>query len=155
MTIGFVYLIVNYHMPRVFKLGCTERAPSLRAEELSRSTSVPIDFEVVCYIEVDDHKEEERRMHELFSSRRVRTEREFFRWGNTYDERAAVIGAFVHNENLRAFAWADESALADHIPIDQLPRDLHDLGSWPNPWTEESAETRIGTKKNGGDDESL
>lgn len=66
-------------MPGIYKIGMTDRAPSQRCEELSRSTSVPRRFEIVCFAEVGDAKAVERGLHEAFAWNRVSRDREFFR----------------------------------------------------------------------------
>lgn len=76
---GFVYVLRNDCMPGIYKIGMTDRAPSQRCEELSRSTSVPKRFDVVCFAEVDDAKAVERGLHEAFARSRVSRDREFFR----------------------------------------------------------------------------
>jgi hypothetical protein len=78
---GFVYILTNAHMPDVYKVGCTERSPHSRAEELSKPTGVPSPFKVLCYIEVDDFQTYERRMHEWLEEYRISSNREFFEGG--------------------------------------------------------------------------
>lgn len=75
---GFVYLLSNEYMPHVFKIGCSERSPHIRALELSKSTGVPANFDVVCYIEVADPFRIEAELHSLFSDLRISSGREFF-----------------------------------------------------------------------------
>lgn len=76
---GFVYVLRNDCMPDVFKIGYTDRAPLKRAEELSASTSVPHEFEIVCYGELEDALQYERVLHEKFDNRRISSNREFFK----------------------------------------------------------------------------
>lgn len=82
MSYGFVYMLCNIYMPDLVKIGCTERSPHLRAEELSKGTGIPAPFDVVCYIEVTDHQAVERRMHEWLKAHRVSENREFFEHEN-------------------------------------------------------------------------
>ena len=77
--IGFVYLLSHPDMPEVYKIGCTERSPHQRARELSGSTSVPQEFNVLCYVEVENHRDVERAFHQWFSRERISPGREFFR----------------------------------------------------------------------------
>jgi hypothetical protein len=79
MSYGFVYILANESMPGIYKIGLTDRSPALRALELSKSTSAPTSFDVVCYGEYDDAKDVERDMHDHFGARRVSDNREFFR----------------------------------------------------------------------------
>ena len=84
MTFGFVYILVNEYMPGVYKVGCTERSPHARAEELSKHTGVPAPFKVLCYIEVADFQNVERRLHEWLQAYRISASREFFMDGLEY-----------------------------------------------------------------------
>lgn len=82
--IGFVYILVNDHMPDVYKVGCTERSPHERAAELSGHTSVPAPFRVLCFAEFDDFQAMERRFHEWLAQWRISPQREFFKGGMGY-----------------------------------------------------------------------
>lgn len=75
---GFVYVLRNEYMPHVCKIGCTEKSPHARAEELSRATGVPTSFFVACYIEVHSFQEVERDMHRWLAAYRINSGREFF-----------------------------------------------------------------------------
>ncbi len=75
---GFVYILTNEYMPDVVKIGCTERSPHARSEELSRSSGVPAPFRVLCYAEVTDFQGFERKVHEWLGHHRVNENREFF-----------------------------------------------------------------------------
>lgn len=77
--IGFVYILVNDHMPDLCKIGCTERSPHERAAEISKATGVPAPFDVLCYAEVEDFQRIEARLHQWLSEYRVSSNREFFK----------------------------------------------------------------------------
>lgn len=77
--IGFVYILGNRAMPGIFKIGMTLNAPSRRAIELSSSTSVPMEFEVLAFGEIENPAGFERELHSLYSAERVSANREFFR----------------------------------------------------------------------------
>lgn len=81
---GFVYLLTNDYMPNVYKVGCTERSPHTRAEELSKATGVPAPFQVLCYIEVEDFQRIERELHKWLEEWRISPDREFFHGGLEY-----------------------------------------------------------------------
>ncbi|MGP8777143.1 GIY-YIG nuclease family protein [Pseudomonas aeruginosa] len=51
---GFVYVLTSPAMPGLYKVGATTRSPRQRAEELSRGTGVPHEFEVAFYAEVQE-----------------------------------------------------------------------------------------------------
>ena len=74
---GFVYMLTNPYM-RAVKIGCTERSPHTRAEELSKSTGVPAPFVVSAYIEVPDFQAVEKHFHKWLEKWRVSEFREFF-----------------------------------------------------------------------------
>lgn len=75
---GFVYVLGNSAMPGLFKIGCTRNSPYERARQLSDASGVPIDFEVLCFIEVDGFKLAERTVHEAMANHRASKRREFF-----------------------------------------------------------------------------
>jgi hypothetical protein len=76
---GFVYLLSNQSMPNIYKIGFTTLSPYKRAEQLSKSTSCPTDFEVVCFAEFHNCYEAEKEMHRRFSDYRVNKGKEFFK----------------------------------------------------------------------------
>lgn len=65
-------------MPNIYKIGFTDRSPLQRAEELSNSTSVPTDFNIVFYIECEEPSSVEREIHEELDQYRLNRKREFF-----------------------------------------------------------------------------
>lgn len=77
--IGFVYLIANDSMPGLYKIGYTERAPSARVRELSKSTSNPTEFILLVYAEHEDPRNLEATIHQRLSEKRVNNGKEFFR----------------------------------------------------------------------------
>jgi hypothetical protein len=76
---GYVYILTNAVMPDILKVGCTTRSPEARAAELSRSTGVPIPYEVAYAISVADCRAVEQQFHRRFAGQRVSNSREFFR----------------------------------------------------------------------------
>lgn len=78
MTYGFVYILGNEYMPDLIKIGCTERSPWARADEISKATGVPVPFQVWCYAEFEDFQRVERDMHIWCARHRVNPVREFF-----------------------------------------------------------------------------
>lgn len=89
---GFVYLLGNLYMNDCYKIGCTERSPHQRADELS-TTGVPAPFDVICYIEIENFQDCERKFHEYLKEYRVSTAREFFFGLNM----SLAVGLFKHN----------------------------------------------------------
>ena len=76
---GIVYCLTNPEMPDLVKIGMTADLEG-RLRTLD-NTSVPVPFECVMAVEVDDPGTAERLLHEVFDERRVRKSREFFRVG--------------------------------------------------------------------------
>lgn len=78
---GFVYVLSNPSMKGLFKIGSTDRHPSIRAAELSQMTGVPTPFVVQTFYEVTDRTKAERAVHAHLSRWRVDGGREFFEIG--------------------------------------------------------------------------
>lgn len=134
---GFVYVLTNAHMPGVFKLGCTERSPHDRAAELSMSTGVPAPFEVLCYVECNDFQKVERHMHELLSTHRVNSAREFF---DSQCLRHAIALLYWHPWR-RAFTVPDDPHKAPHARIAYLhgfDPDFFSMADSINPFAEKA-----------------
>jgi hypothetical protein len=79
MSYGFVYVLGHHCMPGVYKVGFTERSPRARMEELGKSTSVPGDFDLICYAEYENPRDREQEIHSLLEKFRVTPDREFFK----------------------------------------------------------------------------
>lgn len=71
-----VYILVNPAMEGYIKVGYTSNL-SQRLKDLD-NTSVPVPFECVFAIEVEDAKRVEKRVHDVFADMRVNPRREFF-----------------------------------------------------------------------------
>ena len=76
---GIVYCLTNQAMPDYAKIGVTSDLDQ-RLRQLD-NTSVPLPFECVYAVEVDDPERVERLLHETFSDHRTRSTREFFEVG--------------------------------------------------------------------------
>jgi len=75
---NIVYILTNEAMPGYIKIGRTNRIDvSIRVRELD-NTNMPLPFEVyyACEVEMLD---DEKWLHSIFSDRRVRNNREFFK----------------------------------------------------------------------------
>lgn len=77
---GYIYVLINYAMPDLVKVGFTERSPATRLEELSSATGVPTPFVLVYDVLVPDAEKAEQMLHNAFAARgyRVSENREFF-----------------------------------------------------------------------------
>ena len=73
-----VYALTNPAMPGLVKLGWTSRSEvASRMRELA-SSGVPLPFELVAAVEVEDGQKVERALHAAFAPQRVNPRREFF-----------------------------------------------------------------------------
>lgn len=129
MSYGFVYLLGNQAMPCYYKIGMTDRAPHQRAEELSGSTAIPHPFGVICYIEVENPREEEQRLHRVLSDYRANDSREFFIFKPTSIPH--VIGIFKYHPWQLAYTECDISEYY-HPEFEQI-----------NPWADSDEEPRL------------
>lgn len=73
-----IYILTNEAMPGYVKIGRTSDLKE-RLRSLSRPSGVPLPFEVYYASEVEDSQKDELWLHSIFSDRRVRDEREFFK----------------------------------------------------------------------------
>lgn len=116
MAYGFVYVLVNWAMPGFVKVGHTERPPHVRVEELSKSTSVPVEFEVFAYVEVRDSLAVEQLAHRHLAQRRVNPAREFFSvspllaWGMVQHAANELDGILIAAESWRVADARDDLA---------------------------------------------
>lgn len=76
---GFVYVLGNYSMPNVYKIGATTRTPSQRCDELSKATACPQEFMLLFYAEVEAPFDVEGWLHRRYASNRISSGREFFK----------------------------------------------------------------------------
>lgn len=77
---GKIYILRNpYLKDAVVKIGRTSRVSEVRAKEISGSTGVPYEFEVLYEEDVLDSKLAEKVIHEKLSGERINPHREFFR----------------------------------------------------------------------------
>lgn len=76
----YVYVLSNPAIKDDFlKIGFTSDSPKNRAEHLSRSTAIPLDFEVKHCVAVKDKFSVEIRTHLLLNRYRVNKRKEFFK----------------------------------------------------------------------------
>lgn len=78
--LGYVYIMWNkMYKEKIFKIGKTSRLPYARRAELSSSTGVPDDFDLVYYIVVSNLSFAERFVHQELQEFRYRQNKEFFK----------------------------------------------------------------------------
>src|SRR5215472_2201364 len=68
---GYLYVLTNPYMPGLVKIGCTDRTPRERADELSQATGVPGRFKVERSWALDDAHTFEQRVHTALAAYRV------------------------------------------------------------------------------------
>lgn len=73
-----IYILTNEAMPGYIKIGFTSGSLDERLRQLDR-TGVPLPFEIYYACEVESARNDERWLHAIFSDRRVRDSREFFK----------------------------------------------------------------------------
>lgn len=127
MSWGFVYVLGHHCMPDVYKIGFTERSPHLRCEELSKSTSAPGDFALICYAEYERAHDREQEIHRLLGKYRVDAGREFFKCDLIHitdlvmDEEAASA---LCELQMHAFLYADSKVFHERRRIaEEMARD--------------------------------
>ena len=77
---GHLYIMRSGgHTIDLYKVGKTQRAPGVRAKELTGATGVPTAFEILATWSVGDVDQIEREIHRRLRSYRVSRRREFFR----------------------------------------------------------------------------
>lgn len=128
MSYGFVYILGHHCMPGVYKVGFTERSPHLRCEELSKSTSVPGDFTLICYAEYHQARTREQEIHSLLAGFRVTPDREFFKCdllsitNLVMDEEEA---SSLCEHQMHAFLYEESPRYKARVRItDQMARDV-------------------------------
>lgn len=76
---GIVYVLTNPAMPGLVKIGKTNRDEvTERISEFNRQTCVPVPFECVVAVQVDDEAAIEKALHIAFDPDRINPKREFF-----------------------------------------------------------------------------
>ena len=75
---GFVYILTNSKMPGIVKIGSTRLHPIQRARQLSSSTGVPAQFQVIAFQRFEDELRAERELQARFNRYRVDARREFY-----------------------------------------------------------------------------
>ena len=107
---GIVYLLINEAMPGLVKIGKTTRNdPQLRVDELYNS-SVPVPFECVLAMRVDDPSSVEFALHTAFEPQRVNPRREFFKID---PEQAVAILRIIGSEDVTPAVNATNNTISE------------------------------------------
>ncbi len=92
---GVLYILTNPFMPELVKIGCTTGHVEDRIKQLSSSTGVPVAFQCYFAARVENMALKEKRLHQLFSDKRVNPNREFFQIAPEKVVLAIAMGAFT------------------------------------------------------------
>ena len=74
----YIYILTNESMPDLVKIGRTDKSIEQRIKGLD-NTSIPLPFKCFYAAEVNDARIVEPKLHRIFSDKRIRHNREFFR----------------------------------------------------------------------------
>jgi hypothetical protein len=76
---GWVYVLTNEAMPGLVKIGYTMKDPTIRAEDLSKETGIPMPFVVVYKALVPKPYQVEQAVHRELNDKRLNENRELFK----------------------------------------------------------------------------
>lgn len=155
---GFLYVMENAGMPDLYKIGYTTRSLKEREGELSSHEGVPFPFFTRFSIHLREPEKAEKAAHMMYESKRIYTNKEFFRFSDDEDEfgyfleHLVSICFTIHN----GFAIDDAIATAEKYGIntycydqdlfkklypDAIELDVYDdfdmpdiYGEYPNEW---------------------
>lgn len=111
-----VYVLTNEAMAGLVKIGFTTASVEQRIKELD-TTGVPLPFQCFYAAEVADCRRVEKLLHTIFSDKRVRENREFFR-ADANQVRAAILLAELKDVTPRndvVLEEADKQAIKDAV----------------------------------------
>jgi hypothetical protein len=75
---SWIYILANKTMPNLLKIGFTTKEPDKRAEQVSRSTGVPLKFTVEYAVKCFNGQRLEVEIHKALNAYRINDDREFF-----------------------------------------------------------------------------
>lgn len=73
-----VYVLQNPAFPDMLKIGYTTKPAEVRSHQISRSTGVPLEFEILFQYKCFKGERIEKEVHKLLKSKRVNNKKEFF-----------------------------------------------------------------------------
>jgi hypothetical protein len=92
---SWVYVLSNPTMPGYVKIGFTDLTPEIRAEQLSRSTGIPLPFKVEWAFHCYNAEQLEKEVHRHLDGQRIAGNREFF--DLSIDEAKEIVTKFGQN----------------------------------------------------------
>ena len=75
---GYIYCFSNPTMPNILKIGMTLRTPEKRLTEANQGTWTPLPFKIELSKKVLNPLAKEKKIHEIFKTKRLNNGREFF-----------------------------------------------------------------------------
>ncbi len=94
---GYIYILKNYYIPNVYKIGYTKRDTVERAKEISRDTGVPGDWEVAREWPVINAYETEQYIFLEFEEYRIQKKEMFNFIGTSLEEVIKTMDALLSN----------------------------------------------------------
>jgi len=95
---GYIYILKNYYIPNVYKVGYTKRGVVERAKEISRATGVPGDWEVAREWPVIDAYKTEQYIFSEFEEYRIQKKELFNFIGTSLDEVIKTMDVLLSNK---------------------------------------------------------
>ena len=74
-----MYILTNPAIPDLVKIGYTSNDPYTRANQVSRGTGVPVEYEVAWAYKCYKGERIEKEVHKYFKKQRLNPTREFFK----------------------------------------------------------------------------
>ncbi|MDH5561849.1 MAG: GIY-YIG nuclease family protein [Deltaproteobacteria bacterium] len=113
MNPGHIYILQNPSFPNLLKIGKTNRSPKARAQELSSSSGVPTEFNVIFDVFVPDCDAGEIEVHAILKQYRASSNREFFAVSMEIAKEVSIEIAIkqINNEILLLENTIDEKVL--------------------------------------------
>jgi tRNA(Ile2) C34 agmatinyltransferase TiaS len=121
---GYVYILGNPSINDHIKIGYTERQIQKRIKELSSTTGVPSEFELIGYFLASKGMKSEKLVHKALKKYRTNTNREFFKISPSnaleiIQELFELEPEFINEERLTYY----ESKFKLQKPVEEVEND--------------------------------
>lgn len=103
VTRGYLYVLSNSYIPKLLKIGFTNRSVEERIGELS-STGIPGKYKAVFYVHLDEAEWIEKKIHDEL--RKYREDKEFFQLSP--EKAVKKIKTFLLEQNVRVHGYGGE-----------------------------------------------
>jgi hypothetical protein len=128
---GAVYLLGNPAMPTFYKIGMSKGCPFARARQLSSSSGIPEQFDVLCHIATNNPLRDEQELHQYLADFRNTGVREFFRFAPVH--MPWVVGLFKHHPAAQSFYLAEGTRRTRYLPMVAIENPWASLDECGNP----------------------